>query len=95
MNLKNLIQNLTGRRRKEPELSEELIKRLIGSLEHTYEEELTCEEVFALVDEYAEAELRGEDVTHLKPLLRHHLDMCQECNEQYLALLQVLEGTKS
>ena len=53
------------------------------------------DEVFALVDEYAEASQRGEDVASLKPLIRHHLDMCRECDEEYQALLSVLEGTKA
>ena len=45
--------------------------------------------------EYAEASQRGEDVDNLKPLIRHHLEMCKECDEEYQALLRVLEGTKA
>ncbi len=95
MNTKKPFQKRSRRPQSEPEFSEELLERLIRSLEHTDDEELSCDEVFALVDEYAEAEQRGEDVAHLKPLLRRHLDMCRECEEEYQALLQVLEGTAS
>lgn len=84
---KTQIRKLRG----EPELSDELVTRMIHRLVSTDEEELSCDEVFALVDEYAEASQRGEDVASLKPLIRHHLDMCRECDEEYQALLRVLE----
>lgn len=93
MNIQDSSTKHTEQRRNKSELSDELLKRLISSLEHTNHQEFTCDEVFALVDEYAEAELRGEDVAHLKPLLRRHLDLCSECKEEYQALLRVLEGT--
>lgn len=95
MNIKNFFQKQSRRWRNEPELSEQALVRLLRSLEHTHNEELSCDEVFALVDEYAEASKRGEDVAHFKPLLRHHLDMCRECEEEYQALLRILEGTAS
>jgi hypothetical protein len=88
---KSQIRKLRG----EPELSDELVTRIMHRLVATGEEELSCDEVFALVDEYAEASQRGEDVASLKPLIRHHLDMCRECDEEYHALLRVLEGSNS
>lgn len=95
MNIKKSSHKPFGRQRKEPELSEQLLMRLLKSLEHTHDEEISCDEVFALVDEYAEAEQRGENVAQFKPLLRQHLEMCRECEEEYQALLRVLEGTAS
>lgn len=95
MNIKHLFNNVTRRLRREPEISDGLVSDLMHRLLITHEEELSCDEVFALVDEYAEASQRGEDVTSLKPIIRQHLDMCRECEEEYLALLSVLEGTKS
>ncbi len=95
MNIKQIFLKLTRKLRGEPEFPDQVIYRLISRLENTREDELSCDEVFALVDEYVEASQRGEDVGNLKPLLRHHLDMCQECGEEYEALLKVLEGTIS
>jgi hypothetical protein len=89
--LKSQIRKLRG----EPELSDELVTRIMRRLVLTDEEELSCDEVFALVDEYAEASQHGVDVASLKPLIRHHLDMCRECDEEYQALLRVLEGCGS
>lgn len=85
------IRKLRG----ELELSDELVTSIMQRLVTTGEEELSCDEVFAMVDEYAEASQRGEDVASLKPLIRHHLEMCRECDEEYEALLRVLESTRS
>jgi len=94
MNVKQFFHKVILRLRGNSEFPEKAVKDLMRRLQNTHEEELSCDEVFALVDEYAEANQRGEDVSSLKPLIRHHLDMCRECDEEYLALLQVLEGTQ-
>jgi len=95
MNIKYFFTKITKRLRGEPEFADEAVTNLIYRLQKTHEEELSCDEVFAFVDEYAEASQRGEDVASLKPLIRHHLDMCRECDEEYQALLRVLEQTNS
>ena len=82
------IRKLRG----EPELSDELVTRIMHRLVVDDDQEISCDEVFAIVDQYAEASQRGEDVADLKPLIRYHLDMCHECDEEYNALLRVLEG---
>jgi hypothetical protein len=95
MKIKQFFKFQIRKLRGEPELSDELVTKMMHRLVSTGEQELTCDEVFAMVDEYAEASQRGEDVASLKPLIRHHLDMCRECDEEYQALLSVLEGTNS
>ena len=95
MKIKQFFKSQIRRLRGEPELTDKLVSRIMHRLVLTKDEEISCDEVFALVDEYAEASQRGEDVASLKPLIRHHLDMCRECEEEYQALLRVLEGTGS
>ncbi|GAB4419065.1 MAG: hypothetical protein Kow002_06390 [Anaerolineales bacterium] len=94
MNIKQLFQRIKRRLFGPDEIPEELVYRLISRLENTHEDELSCDEVFELVDQYAEANLPEEDSERLKPLIRHHLDLCRECDEEYEALLKVLEGTQ-
>ena len=53
---------------------------------------LTCDQVFELIDQYAERAARGEDVAHLVPLVAAHLDMCPDCREHYEALERVLKA---
>jgi hypothetical protein len=60
-------------------------------LEMTQEEEFSCDEVHQLVDQYVELKLRGANVEELMPKVKHHLDMCKDCFEEYEALLAALE----
>lgn len=53
---------------------------------------LTCDQVFELIEQYAERAARGEDVAHLMPLIAAHLDMCPDCREHYEALERVLQA---
>ena len=68
----------------------EMVKMLHG-LAMTEENEISCDDVFAVLDEFAEAVRRGENVLLLMPLVRQHLDMCPDCREEYEALLNMLQ----
>jgi len=59
-------------------------------LTNTREQELTCDEVLAVLDQFAEMAARGEDVSRLMPLVKHHLDMCPDCMEEYKVLEQIV-----
>ncbi len=72
-------------------LPPEALAALIKQLEHTQEVELSCDEVLALLDQFAEAHVRGEDAARLLPLVQHHLDMCADCREEFEALLRILQ----
>jgi hypothetical protein len=95
MDIKQSFQRILRRLFGGTELPEEVVYRLISRLEKTREDELSCDEFFELIDQYAEANLPEEDSERLKPLFLHHLDMCRECDEEYQALLMVLEGTQA
>jgi hypothetical protein len=71
---------------------DELIK-MLAQLESTQEVELTCDQVLALLDQYAEAYLRGEDVARWMPLVQHHLEMCADCREEFEALVRILRAS--
>jgi hypothetical protein len=66
------------------------VKNMLEMLAHTQDRELTCDEVHALIDQFAEMKMRGEDPTHLMPLVQQHLDMCPDCREEYEALVEAL-----
>ncbi len=92
MKLTNLLNKFQGLFQKEkPKLSDDLVQVLIRSLEHTQEEECSCDNVYAVVDQYAEMEFEGEDATRLMPLIKQHLEGCHDCCEEYEALLDILE----
>jgi hypothetical protein len=77
---------------KEPELPDVVVQRLLRGIEKTHDCELGCEDVFSLIDQYAELVAKGEDADRLMPLIRQHLDYCRECDEDYEALLRILQG---
>ena len=52
---------------------------------------ISCDEVFAVLDEFAEAVQRGENVLLFMPLVRQHLDVCPACRDQYEMLLRMLQ----
>ena len=94
MKVQDLIQQIRDFFRREPKLSDPMIEQLIRSLVNSNEDELSCSEVYALLDQYAESHLRGEDAEQLMPLLKEHLDVCHECCDEYDALLSAVEGSK-
>jgi hypothetical protein len=68
------------------------MERLLNLLCITQTEELGCEEAYELLDKYADLDLTGEEVDLLLPLVKHHLDLCQECCDEYHMLLQSLRA---
>lgn len=70
--------------------SPDALEKVLRGLEQTRELEITCEEVLAVLDQVAEAIVRGDDVARLIPLVQHHLDMCADCQEELEALLRIL-----
>lgn len=64
--------------------------KMIGMLAKTQEHELSCDEVFALLDQFTEMAARGEDVASLMPMVQQHLEMCGDCREEYQALMNVI-----
>jgi hypothetical protein len=75
--------------------SPEVIRKLAGMLAHTQDEEYTCDEVLAVLDQFAEMVMRGEDAAGLMPLVQHHLDMCGDCREEFEALLRILRAASA
>ena len=64
---------------------------LLRSLARTEEHEISCEDVFAVLDQFVEAVRRGENPLLLMPLVRQHLEMCPDCREEYEALLRMVQ----
>ena len=63
------------------------VQSALAMIAMTHDQELTCDEVHALIDQFAEMQTRGENPAHLFPLVQRHLDMCPDCREEFEALL--------
>ena len=75
------------------ELDQELLKKLLDKVSRTQQEEIDCQEVFELIDVYTEIAAKGQDAGEMLPLVKHHLQMCAECLEEYEALLRILQSS--
>lgn len=89
--LKRIVQQVRGRRPSSAQVPP-VLRKLLQSIEQTQDVEYSCDEVYQLLDQYSEAVERGEDAAQLMPLVKHHLDLCPDCREEFEALLRVLEG---
>ena len=94
MNIKNFFRRIQNIFKPQDELQDEVIVKFLRILENVRDEEMTCDEMFTRLDEFVETEVHSHDAEKLMPLLREHLDMCPDCDEEYEALLNVLENTK-
>ena len=68
-----------------------MMQIMLRSLMMTEVREFSCDDVFAVLDQFVEAVQRGENVLIFMPLVRQHLDMCPDCREEYEALLSMLQ----
>jgi hypothetical protein len=94
MNIRAIIQKIKSSfNHQEAELSNEAVLKFLRVLESVREEDASCDEVYAKIDQYVEEEVDQKDAAQLMPLVREHLDLCSECCEEYEALLDILEKT--
>ena len=71
----------------------EALKAMLQKIARTQEIELTCGEVFELLDQYAQIVAGGGDAAEIMPLVKQHLEMCPDCLEEFEALLRVLQNS--
>src|ERR671925_400448 len=93
MDLRAIIQKIRSSFDHHEGLPNQAVLRFLHVLESVREEDATCDEIYAKIDEYVEREVDNKDAAQLMPLVREHLDVCSECCEEYEALLNVLEKT--
>jgi hypothetical protein len=97
MKLREVINRLLKRMGSEKEESNMQLpaefQKLIESVEKTQEIELSCDEVYRLLDQYTEIVNQGENAEKLMPLVEHHIDICPDCREEFEALLRILQAS--
>lgn len=92
MKTENLPTPSQNQSASQPEMTDEMVLRFLQVLDKVREEELSCSEMYARLDEFVEAEIQeGKDASQITPLIHEHLDMCSDCCDEYEALLAVVE----
>jgi hypothetical protein len=92
MPMKNFF-DLFKRHPKKAKDPDQGMQMLLSSVSMTGEKELSCDEVFVLLDQFAEMAKRGEDAAQLRPMVASHLHMCPDCRVEYEALLKMIEDS--
>jgi predicted anti-sigma-YlaC factor YlaD len=59
----------------------------------THVDEMSCAECYAQVDRLAELVLQNEDTPSSMPRVHDHLVHCQECREEFHALMSAVGAT--
>jgi hypothetical protein len=59
----------------------------VRAVAETRETEIGCDECFEQMDRFAEIEFVGSDAARAMPLAHDHLRKCEDCRDQYEALL--------
>lgn len=88
--MKNFF-DLLKRHPKKDNMPDPALQMLLRSVSMTDGQELSCDEVYALMDQFAELVKNGEDASRLMPMAHKHLNKCPDCREEYEALLKMME----
>lgn len=72
-------------------LSKEQVDGLLRLVGLTKINEINCDDCLAAVAEFAELQLVGKSLPEGLHAVEHHLSVCDECREEYEALLRTLE----
>src|SRR5688572_18254881 len=71
----------------------DIFKALIGEIADTREVEIGCDECFEQLDRFVEMKLSGLNAAQAMPLVQEHVEICDECREEFDALLAALRAT--
>ena len=74
-------------------LNLEKLKKIIRSIAATREDEIGCEDCYAELDQFVELLLDGKDAEEALPLVKHHLDLCGDCHQEYEVLIEAIQAT--
>ena len=75
-------------------LNPKILKDLFRAVIHTHDDEIGCRECCDEIDDFIEMELAGKSPAEAYPLVQEHLNKCQDCREEYEALLEALKVTQ-
>lgn len=74
-------------------LTHKEVAGILNRIGHTRDHEFNCSECLQHVGEFAERQHAGHPLDDVIASVEHHLAMCPQCREEYLALMKILEAT--
>ena len=94
MNIKDIIQRIRNNLNPNSDIEDEVVLKFLQILENVRREDMSCDDMYAQLDEFVEREVKARDAARIMPLIQEHIDICPECCDEYQALMTVLENTK-
>ena len=73
-------------------LDPDLLKEMARGIMTTRSDEIGCDGCFKQVDHFVDMVLEGKNAAAAIPLVQDHLNRCQDCREEYEALLAALRA---
>jgi hypothetical protein len=67
-----------------------VLEKLVRGIAMTRSDEIACDKCFERLDWFVEATVAGHGAAEAMPLVQHHLDRCDDCREEFEALLTAL-----
>ena len=71
-------------------LSKQQIQTLVGLIASSQSDDLSCDECFGRIGEYAEKAIEFRELSEGMRLIQRHLEQCPCCSEEYQTLLEAL-----
>jgi hypothetical protein len=68
------------------------LKRMVHGIITTHPDEIGCDECLEQLDRFVEMELAGKNAAEAMPLVQDHLERCDDCREEFEALLAALRA---
>jgi len=75
-----------------PLLTAEQVGGIVKLVGLTRDREFDCSECLQHVGEFSERHLAGQPLDEALSRVEHHLTLCPECREEWLALMKILEA---
>ncbi len=91
--LRKKMRKINSPRMRDAEgMDPDLLKQMARGVMTTRPDEIGCDECFKQVDHFVDMVLDGKDAAAALPLVQDHLNRCQDCREEYEALLAALRA---
>ena len=74
------------------DLTTDKLKKIVRSIATTEDDEIGCGECFHELDRFVEMKLAGKNAAEAMPLVQEHLNRCENCRQEYEALLDALKA---
>jgi hypothetical protein len=70
----------------------DMLKQMVRGIVTTRPDEIGCDECFEQLDRFVEMTLAGKNAAEAMPLVQDHLERCDDCREEFEALLAALRA---